>query len=173
MKAGHSSIQTPNLCGTISPDATDACDPNETQPDNKAPAIKPLTAPFVLLHGTNIPSVKTPNVVPAAIADRDVASCNTIYLNQILFPHKQIFNLITANIPPNCSTTNNSSIAKIPNAKILPFTINADIFSEGLPLKHPLKISSNNTAAVEFKTTDRELEIKLKYLFYMEHLLFI
>lgn len=50
-------------------------------------------------------------------------------------------------------------MANMPNAKILPFTINADIFSDGLPLKHPLNMSSNSTAAVEFKTTERELNV--------------
>lgn len=82
----------------MAPDAMAACVPNDAQADMAAPAIAPQIAPKLLLHGTSfkkkntksvyvsmaefalylnlltIPSVKTPNVVPAAIADNDVAT---------------------------------------------------------------------------------------------------
>lgn len=65
-----------NLCGTTAPDAMAACVPNEIQPDISAPLIAPQMAPTLLLHGTNIPKVNTPNVVPAAMADNEVATWN-------------------------------------------------------------------------------------------------
>lgn len=84
----------------MAPDAIAACVPNDAQPLSNAPAIAPQIAPTLLLHGTsrskkypniskmkvifinlvgvylpNMPKVKTPNVVPAAIADNEVATC--------------------------------------------------------------------------------------------------
>lgn len=49
-------------------------------------------------------------------------------------------------------------MANAPSTKILPLTIRPATLSVGFPLKQPLKISSNSTAAVEFSTTDRELQ---------------
>lgn len=132
----HSEVQAPNLCGTKRPAATDICEPSEIQPEIKAPAAMPAIAPVVLLRGTSIPSVKTPNVVPAAMADSEVA---------------------TTKIPPSFSITNKRIIAMTPRIRMLPFTIKAAALSVGSPWKHPLYMSSRMTAAVEFKTTDKEL----------------
>lgn len=132
----HSVVQAPSLCGTKWLAATDIWEPSEIQPEIKAPAAMPVIAPFVLLFGTSMPSVKTPNVVPAAMADREVA---------------------TTKIPPSFSTTNKRIIAMTPRMRILPFTMKAAALSVGWPLKHPLYMSSRMTAAVEFNTTDKEL----------------
>lgn len=59
----------------MAPDAIAACVPKEIHPDIRAPATAPEMAPTLLLHGTSIPKVNTPNVVPAAIADSEVATC--------------------------------------------------------------------------------------------------
>lgn len=62
-----------------------ACVPNEIQPDINAPLIAPQIAPVLLLHGTSIPNVNIPNVVPAAMADKDVATWNKLgNVNELL-----------------------------------------------------------------------------------------
>lgn len=84
-----------------------------------------------------MPSEKTPNVVPAAMAVNDVATPRT---------------------PPNFSTMNKKPIAAAPNTKMQVFTKIAAHFSLGYTLKHPLRMSSSKTAEVEFRTTDSELK---------------
>lgn len=60
-------------------------------------------------------------------------------------------------MPPSFSTINRKAMDRPPKSSILPLTIIVAVFSFGFCLKHPLKISSNKTAAVEFSTTDNEL----------------
>lgn len=61
-------------------------------------------------------------------------------------------------MPPSFSTTKRNTMANAPSAKILPFTMNPADLSVGFQLKQPLKMSSRRTAAVEFSTTDKELQ---------------
>ena len=70
----HSSVETWSPWAFTIPAATAACEPNDTHPDIAAPAMAPEIAPIVLLCGTSMPSVNTPNVVPAAMAEREVAN---------------------------------------------------------------------------------------------------
>lgn len=81
-KISHPSIEIFNLCAWTAPEAIAACVPNDIQPDIMAPAIAPKIAPLLLLHGMSMPNVKTPNVVPAAIADNDVANYNKWWKKQ-------------------------------------------------------------------------------------------
>lgn len=74
----HPSVDIWSRCGTTAPDAIAACVPNEIQPEIIAPLIAPQMAPKLLLHGTSMPRVKIPNVVPAAMADNEVATLNKI-----------------------------------------------------------------------------------------------
>lgn len=64
----------------------------------------------------------------------------------------------TSRIPPSWATTTNRIIDKTPNIKILPLTITYAVRSDGRPLKQPRQMSSSNTPAVEFSTTDNELQ---------------
>lgn len=64
----------------------------------------------------------------------------------------------TSKMPPSCATRNSRSIDRTPNIKILPFTIKYAVRSVGLPLKQPRQMSSSSTPAVEFNTTDKELQ---------------
>lgn len=89
----HPSIDIFNLCGCIAPDAIAACVPNEIHPDMRAPLIAPQMAPTLLLHGTSMPNVNTPNVVPAAIADNEVATLNMWKILRKLYFFK-IFHLL-------------------------------------------------------------------------------
>ena len=111
----------------------------------KAPQIAPEIAPTLLLHGTSIPNVNIPNVVPAAMADNEVA---------------------TSKMPPNFSTINKNTMDNAPRTNTLPLTIAFDAFSDGLLLKHPRHMSSSKTPAVEFKITDSELKGRENERFY-------
>uniref|UniRef100_A0A1B0A5X6 Uncharacterized protein n=1 Tax=Glossina pallidipes TaxID=7398 RepID=A0A1B0A5X6_GLOPL len=119
-----------------SPLAKAICEPKEIQPDIHAPARAPTNAPVLLLHGTNMPKVNRPQVVPAAIAVTDVA---------------------TLNMPLNCSKTNTKATAITPNIKIHPLTRRVELRSVNFRRKEPFTISSSITKAVEFNTTDSEL----------------
>lgn len=123
-------------CGTMVPAAAAACDPNDIQPVMMAPAMPPAIAPALLLHGINMPSVKMPNVVPAAIDDRLVA---------------------TSRIPPSRSTTRRKTMDKMPRMMMLLLTMKLAAFSDGSRFRQPRQMSSSKTPAVEFSTTDNEL----------------
>lgn len=141
----HPAIDMLRRRGTTVPAAIAACDPNDIQPVIIAPATPPIIAPILLLHGISMPNVKIPKVVPAAIDDKLVA---------------------TSKIPPNRSTTNKNTSDSMPRITILLLTIKLADFSDGSRFRQPRNMSSSNTPAVEFKTTDKELngrEINEKY----------
>lgn len=138
-KIAHPAIDMLSRWETTVPAATAACDPNDIQPVIIAPAAPPQIAPILLLHGISMPNVKMPNVVPAAIDDKLVA---------------------TSKIPPNRSTTNKNTSDRMPRIMILLLTIKLADFSDGSRFRQPRNMSSSNTPAVEFKTTDKELNEK-------------
>lgn len=133
----HPSVDIGSRCGTTAPDAIAACVPNEIQPDISAPLIAPQMAPKLLLHGTSMPRVKIPNVVPAAMADNEVATLNKIKSFLVIISKDQYLcdfsteSGHTSKIPPSFSTTNKKISDSAPKAKTLPLTIAFDALSDG------------------------------------------